>query len=250
MFLRGEAQALTRNFVVAEVDLSAAVDADPGNPEYLIAAAWAKQLESKYQEALQILDRARILDVQLPAIPYREAVSYFSLGKFPETVKACEEAIRLSPGYAEAYMLMGVAKLQRKDFRAAEEAFRQAVTLRPGVAEFRLLLGVALYKNEDLEESQDELTRALDLNSQLAYAYFYRAQVLAHRGELQKAIADLETAVALQPHYRKAYSELARLYTVVGRREKAAMTLEKERAEVHRDEDENARLLQQVGLLP
>jgi Flp pilus assembly protein TadD len=74
--------------------------------------------------------------------------------------------------------------------------------------------------------------------------------VLAHDGERQKAIADLETAVALQPHYRKAYTELARLYAVDGQREKAAAALAKEKTLVHRDEDENARLLQEVGTLP
>jgi tetratricopeptide (TPR) repeat protein len=250
MFLRGEAQALTENFVVAEVDLSAAVEADPQNVEYLIAYAWLKQLETQYEEALEILDRARKLDAQLPAIPYRVAVNYFSLGKFPETIKACQEAIQLAPGYAEAYMIMGVAELQKKDFSAAEVAFRHAVTLKPNTEQFHLLLGVALYKNDKFEESYEELNQTLILDSQSAYAYFYRAQVLAHSGERRKAIADLETAVSLQPHYRKAYAELARLYAADGQREKAVATLAKERAEVHREEDENARLLQEAGALP
>jgi len=250
MFLRGEAQALTENFLVAEVDLSAAVEADPGNVEYLIAYAWLKQLELQYDEALKILDRAHELDAQLPAIPYRVAVNYFSLGKFPETIKACQEAIQLAPGYAEAYMIMGVAELQKKDFSAAEVAFRHAVTLKANTEQFHLLLGVALYKNDKFEESLEELNQTLILDSQSAYAYFYRAQVLAHGGERRKAIADLETAVSLQPHYRKAYAELARLYAADGQREKAVAALAKERAEVHRDEDENERMLQQVRPLP
>jgi hypothetical protein len=66
----------------------------------------------------------------------------------------------------------------------------------------------------------------------------------------KRAIADLETAVALQPHYRKAYTELARLYAADGQREKAVAASAKERAEVHRDEDENERMLQQVRALP
>ena len=250
MFLRGEARALTENLVVADSDLSAAVEADPQNVDYLIAYAWVKQLELNYQDALTILDKARALNDQIPAIHYRAAVNYFSLGKFTETINACEETIRLAPSYAEAHMLRGVVGLQKKDFGTAETAFRHAVTLRPDVPEFHLLLGVALYKNDMFEESRKELTRALDLNPRLAYAYFYRAQVLAHVSERKKAIADLETAVALQPHYRKAYTELARLYAVDGQREKAAAALGKEKAEVHRDEDENARLLQEVGALP
>jgi tetratricopeptide (TPR) repeat protein len=250
MFLRGEARALTENLVVADSDLSAAVEADPQNVDYLIAYAWVKQLELNYQEALTILDKARALNAQVPAIHYRAAVNYFSLGKFTETIKACEETIQLAPSYAEAHMLMGVVELQKKDFGPAEVDFRHAVTLRPGVPEFHLLLGVALYKNDKFEESRKELTRAMDLNPQSAYTYFYRAQVLAHDGERQKAIADLETAVALQPHYRKAYTELARLYAVDGQREKAAAALAKEKTLVHRDEDENARLLQEVGTLP
>jgi tetratricopeptide (TPR) repeat protein len=250
MFLRGEAQALTENFLVAEADLTAALEVDPRNVDYLIAYAWLKQLETQYEEALEILHRARELDAQLPAIPYRVAANYFSLGKFPETISACQEAIQLAPGYAEAYALMGVAELQKKDFIAAEDAFRHAVTLKPNTEQFHLLLGVALYKNDKFEESLLELNQTLVLDSQSAYAYFYRAQVLAQGGERQKAIADLETAVSLQPHYRKAYAELARLYAADGQREKAVATLAKEKAEVHREEDENARLLQGAGALP
>jgi len=250
MFLRGEAQALTENFVVAEVDLTAAVEADPRNVDYLIADAWLKQLETEYDEALEILAKARALDARLPSIPYRIAVNYFSLGKFPETIKACQEAIQLAPGYAEAYMIMGVAELQKKDFAAAEVAFRQAATLKPNTEQFHLLLGVALYKNDKFDESLQELNQTLILDSHSAYGYFYRAQVFARRGERPKAIADLETAVSLQPHYRKAYAELARLYAADGQREKAVATLAKEGAEVHREEDENARLLQGVGALP
>jgi tetratricopeptide (TPR) repeat protein len=139
MYLRGEAQALIENFVVAEVDLSAALEADPRNADYLLANAWLKQLELQYDEALKIPDRARALDAQLPAIAYRAAVNYFSLGKFPETIKACQEGLQLAPDYAEAYFIMGVAELQKKYYSAAESAFRHAVTLKPDTRQFHLL---------------------------------------------------------------------------------------------------------------
>jgi tetratricopeptide (TPR) repeat protein len=250
MFLRGEAQALTGNLVIAEVDLSAAVEADPHNLRYLMAYAWLEQRERRYKEALTTLEKARELDAQMPVIPFRMAVSYFFLDLDAQAVLACEDALRLDPRYAEAFLLLGTAKLQQQDFEAARLAFQNAVALKPEVALFHLLLGTALYKGRSFEESRKELDKALTLDPQEARAYFYRALVFSRQGERRKAIADLETVVALRPHYRKAYVELARLYRAEGQLDKATVALAKESVERKSEETESERMLQELGDLP
>ena len=250
MLLKGEARALAGDFALAEVDLAAARDADPQNLRYLIAYAWLQQREGHYKEALTTLKSAHEFTTRTPAIPFRAAVSYFYLGLNAQAAQACEDALRIDPDFSEAYLLLGVVRLQQQDFQGAQSTFQRAASLKPDVALFHILLGVAFYKRGHLQRSARELNRALALDPQAAPAYFYRAQVLAIQGEQRKAIADLETAVALNPHYRKAYAELARLYSAAGQPERAAAALAKESAELRRMESEDNRMFNQLQDFP
>src|SRR5437773_1876944 len=248
MLLKGEARALAGDLALAEVDLAAARDADPQNLRYLIAYAWLQQREGHYKEALTTLKSAQ--EFTTPAIPFRAAVSYFYLGLNAQAAQACEDALRIDPDFSEAYLLLGVVRLQQQDFQGAQPTFQRAASLKPDFALFHILLGVAFYKRAHLQQSARELNRALALDPQAAPAYFYRAQVLAIQGEQRKAIADLETAVALNPHYRKAYAELARLYSAAGQPERAAAALAKESAELRRKESEDNRMFNQLQDFP
>jgi tetratricopeptide (TPR) repeat protein len=247
MFLRGLARGSARDFTVAEVDFSSALEADPRNLRYLSAAAWLQQREGHYKEALTILNKAHELNDRMPVIAFQTAVSYFYLNLNTQAVQACQDAIRLNPAYAWAYFLMGASRLQQNDLQGAQSSLRQAVTLKPDAATFHLLLGVALYKGRSLDQSGKELNQALALDPQEEEAYFYRARIFAMRGERRKAIADMETAVALRPHYKTAYAELARLYSAEGQAAKAAAALAKESAELQGEQREEERMLQQLG---
>jgi tetratricopeptide (TPR) repeat protein len=246
MFLRGEAWALTGNYVVADVDLSAAIKADSRNPTYLVLYAWLQQLEGRHKEALATLDKADELEVHIPETSFRRAVSYYYLHLDEQVVQACNEAIHLEPHDIPAYLLLGVARYRLHDLGGAQEAFAQAVSLKPTVAYFHLALAIVLYKEESLAASRKELDQALVLDPQAAQAHFYRARLLAEQGDRREAIEDLETAVALRPHYREAYAELARLYYADGQSEKAKAALAKQSAELRNEENEDRRMLQQM----
>lgn len=225
MYLRGEARIMTKDYVIADIDLSAATQADPQNARYLLAYARLQQLEGDYRKALDTLSKASDLKIQSPEIPFRMAVSYYYLGLYSQVEQSCDEAILLKPDYVLANFLLGVTRYRTNDFEGAQDAFLRAVTLKPDVAFFHVALGLAQYKGGNLTASLKELDRALVLNPQAANAHFYRGRVLAKQGERLKAIDELETAVALVPNYQQAYGELARLYSAVGQPEKAKAAL-------------------------
>lgn len=222
MFLRGEARVLLGNLVVAQSDLSAALEADPQNAEYLLAPAWLDQIDGRYNEALAALTKARRLNPEMPGVLYRMAISYFFLGNYSQAVSNSAAAIRLAPQYDQAYLLLGVSRLQAGDFRGAQAALRRATALVPNAAFYHRELGVALYKMGMLSQSETELNRAVSLNPEAAQAYLWQARVRVRRGERTKAIDDLETAVTLAPGFSEAYSALAELYSAEGQTRKAA----------------------------
>jgi tetratricopeptide (TPR) repeat protein len=250
MLLVGEAQALTGHYQEAEVSVSKAVQADPESSRYMMVYAWLDQLRGRHETALATLRKARELDKQTPVIPYRMAVSYDSLQLTAQAVEACEEAIRLAPGFAPAHLLLGMLKLDQRDYQGAEMALGHAVALRPDSGPFHQAHAVALFKAGSLTESKNELDRALALVPTDAQAYFWRARVLARQGARGKAIADLENAVALQPNYREAYSQLAQLYLAAGEREKAATASAKQAEELGKEESELERMLREPPDLP
>ncbi len=246
MYLRGEARTMTNEYVIAEVDYTAAIHADPRNAGYLAAYARLQQLEGDFGKALDTLNQAGELKTRGPEIPFRMAVSYYYQGLWPQAAESCEEAIRQQPDDVVAYLLLGGTKFRLNDLPGAEKAFLRAVTLKPDVAYFRIALAVAEYHGGSFAESIRQLDQALVLNPQSAKAHYYRARAFSKQGEQRKAIEDLETAVAIQPHYRQAFAELARLYTRDGQSEKARAALASERAEKQQDENENKRMQQQL----
>jgi tetratricopeptide (TPR) repeat protein len=228
-FTRGLALALTGQEEQAEKELSEAVEASPGSVRYLVALAWAYQLENRQDEALKTLGKAREEDPQSAVVPFRMAISSFFLHHYDQAIQSCVEAIQLYPRYHAAYLLLGVAHLERGDLDGAETAIQQAIKLAPTTALYHRELGVIFFKSERLVESQRELDQAITLNPKAAQAYYWRARSLVGLGAEQAAIGDLETTVALQPDNRDAYSELARLYARTGQPQKAADAQAKEK---------------------
>jgi tetratricopeptide (TPR) repeat protein len=245
-YLRGEARMLTKDYVIAKVDLSAAIQADPNNPRYLVAYARLQQVEGDYDKALVTLTKAGELKNQSAEIPFRMAVSYYYQGLWEQTERSCEKALELQPHFVLADLLIGAAKFRANDIEGSQEALQRVVVERPNTPFFHVALAVVLYRTECLEASLKELDRALSLDPQMAVAHYYKARVYTREKQPRKAIAELETAVALQPHYREAYAQLARLYTEVGQPEKAKAALANHAAELQTEEVENQRMVEQI----
>jgi tetratricopeptide (TPR) repeat protein len=96
--LNGQAQALTKHFDEASVNLYSAVQADASNLRYLTALAWLKQLQGLHDQALCILRNAQDLDTESPYIAYRIAISYFLTGKAGQSRRGMYERYSILPG--------------------------------------------------------------------------------------------------------------------------------------------------------
>lgn len=229
MLLTAEARALTGNFIVAQADLSSALQADPQNAGYLLVSAWIDQMQGRYNEALETLKKAHSLDSKAPSVFYQMAVSYFFLEKYSRAEAACEAAIRSAPRYDRAYMLLGLSKLQERDFQGARLALEKATALKPATAFYYRELGVTYFMMGMIGKSKEDLSKSLALNPEAAQSYFWQAQVYTREGDRRKAIDDLETSITLAPEFSEAYSEIAKLYVAEGQTQKAIAVLNKQK---------------------
>ncbi len=229
MTLTAEARALTGDFDQARTDITLALEANPANTDYLMAAAWVDQLQSRFEQALVSLKKAQQLEGDKPELLYSMAVSYYFLGKFAEAAATCEAAIHVDAHNDRAYLLDGLNRIGLKQIPEARAALEHAVALNPRSAVDHRELGAVQFRSSNLAASEAELNRALALDAHDIPGYFWRAQVLEKKGEPQRAIEDLETAIALDPKFAEAYPALARLYSAQGQAQKAAAMLEEEK---------------------
>jgi TolB-like protein/DNA-binding winged helix-turn-helix (wHTH) protein/tetratricopeptide (TPR) repeat protein len=181
------------------------------------ARAAAKHPDSV--EAYDLVLRARALGVQSNRVANRQARALLA------------KAVELAPNYAESYVLLGMAEIQRVDFgwtedpdqniqRAVQYAER-ALAMDDVGASARAygLLGVAYATTGTFDRALEAADRAIELNPSDAFAYNTRGVTLLWLGRTEDAIAAMETARRFDPVGRGAGSAFARVlaYYTAGR---------------------------------
>ncbi len=81
-----------------------------------------------------------------------------------EARELLEEAIRLDPGFATAYMNLGVLYLENQDLATAVKLFRRAQQLMPGDSRPSYHLGVAYYKMGHAREAINAHLNAIKID--------------------------------------------------------------------------------------
>jgi tetratricopeptide (TPR) repeat protein len=176
-------------------------------------------------EAYELVLRARELmrAVQRPA--NREARSLIA------------QAIKLSPGYAEAHAALAYAEFQRTVFgwmedpsdglRRTEQAARRALAIDDPGANARAhgILGTLHTFTGNYAAALVDAERAIELNPSDALARSLRGSVLLWTGKIDESIAASETARRYDPRLSaEGMFNLALAYYLAGRYREAAQT--------------------------
>lgn len=74
---------------------------------------------------------------------YKEGVKYGLAGLFPQAVEIFQRAVKLDPGYIDAYYALGHAYFDQHQYRKAVESLERAVELSPRDQELRDRLSLA-----------------------------------------------------------------------------------------------------------
>jgi len=170
----------------ADRHLSLAVDAQPEREDALFWLAQVKRNLGQLQAAIELCERALVVNPENPAVLNELALSYMAV-----------------------------------DLPQACEVLRKAIQIDPASSYFHLNMGLALRRMSLLYPARLSLEEALRLNPDLTAAYFELAAVLELLGATKDAIEMLGTAVARQQdNYQLAYL-LAIAYSNDGNRDQA-----------------------------
>jgi tetratricopeptide (TPR) repeat protein len=189
--------------------------------EHFLRSQIASQA-GRHEEAADELRRALVSDGSSAYLRTGLAEELLALGRLDEARNEIEIAVRLDPGFADAYVDLGRIARLVQDPGGAERAYRRAVAL--GVSEETAYLELA-----SLYAERGEAARAAEVQRQLvqrfpgsADAHYVLAEGMLGRGDLARAESELRAALAIDPDHVEACRELGRLLLADGRVDQAA----------------------------
>lgn len=135
---------------------------------------------------------------------FGRAMDYVTLRNYPAAIADLDRAIALTPDFALAYFLRGVARYDMAS--PATSAADMKMELRSVISDF---------------------DRAADLAPRMAFAHYDKGNALVELGDLTSAIAAYRKALELKPDFGEAYYNLAYVYFQLGNRAEGAANLSK-----------------------
>jgi tetratricopeptide (TPR) repeat protein len=116
------------------------------------------------------------------------------------------EAIRINPQYAAAYINRGNVRQDNDDFSGAIADFTRSIELKyPKLHLPYYNRGNARKASSDLSGALTDYDEAIRINPQYADAYNNRGATRKDNGDITGAIADYEEALRFNPQYAPAY---------------------------------------------
>lgn len=147
------------------------------------------------------------------------AIAHANLGEFDEAIDDYQHALRIKPKWAEAYLGLGFALLDKQDFAGAIDHFSRAIKLKPALVTAHHARGTAFMKQGRMESAVVDFTNVLKLDPRMAEAYANRGLALMVMGREAEAKTDLNKCLELKPELKKDLDgriDLARKLMVQG----------------------------------
>jgi len=161
--------------------------------------------------------------------PYRRSLVAFALFFLllivtkPSTGQ--ESNPELSPA-AEAAWAGAQGAQQQKDYAKAGQEYRRVIILAPGFAEAYMNLGLVYELQSRRPDAIAMFEKAVQLKPGLAGAQFFLGVDYSKQGDARRAIPHLEAAVHARPNLPDAWSWLASAYQEAGRTSRQVNTLQ------------------------
>ena len=128
------------------------------------------------------------------------------------SVEEFRRAIKLDPWYGQAYMLLGLARMQLGQWSDAQWAFEEAEKVEPGNAKAYLGAGSALNEQKNYTAAQKELEHSLELRPDSAEAHYELARSLSGLGKWQAAEPHVREAIELNKDYSGPHALMGNIY--------------------------------------
>lgn len=155
---------------------------------------------------------------------WNKAIAMWADGKYTDPGKAFEyvnEAIRLRPDFAEAYLTRGLYYFNQEQYQQAIKDYDEAIRLKPKDAFAYGLRGFAYCGLVQHQRAINDYEEAIRLKPDDAISYAIRGDAYAYLGQYQQAIKDYDKAIHLAPDNAKAYYDRGVTYQKISQYQRA-----------------------------
>ena len=160
-------------------------------------------------------------------------------GNVDEAIVHFQKALQINPDYAEAHSNFGNALLQKGRVDEAISHYQRALQITPDSAEAHNNLGSALLKKGSVDEAITHFQRALQITPDYVNAHLNLGNALLKKGSVDEAITHFQRALQIKPDYVEAHLNLGNALLKKGSVDEAiahyrkALQIKPDSAEVH-----------------
>jgi len=127
---------------------------------------------------------------------------------FDEALASYDKALAINPGYAEAWNNRGIILKDLQRINESLECFDHAIRLQPGYAQAWNHHGAVLCDLSRFDEAYVSLSHAIELKSDIAEFWCNHGNALGGLGQLEQAVVSYSKAAELSPNYPEAWCNL------------------------------------------
>lgn len=182
---------------------------------YLNVAVENIHIHALTTDAQKFTETMKVAANQAPSIATKEltAQEWFERGyKFQEAknleeaIRCYTEAIRLEPGFLEAYGNRGNVFIDKGEADSAIADYNQILLLNPKDERTYFNRASALKAQGKLDDAIKDFSEAIRLKPEYARAYNNRGNTFSDKSDIDAAIKDYDEAIRIKPDYAIAYN--------------------------------------------
>lgn len=192
-----------------------------------------------YDKAIELCNKALALDLSLVrrSIVTLERGSLMARkGEFEKAAADYDEAIKINPRNAMAYVYRAGSLDNRGESDDALKDYAEAIRINPREYFAYCYRGVAFFRQGEIENALTDFAKAIEMNPTRPDAYVCRARLRLHRKDYPGAIADCATGIEYHPDWISAYTLRSMAYLRSGKFDQAEQDLRTAKSLSKRDE--------------
>lgn len=183
---------------LSDLEQTLALDPNQVQPQYLIGRLYAHMGEK--EKSLKALNEAVRLSADDPQAKAKALMIRANLhADIAQRQADYDEAVKLTPRDPDALRFRGMSLLAQNKIEDAIADFNTAIEIAPEDAETYEARGLALSLAQKYDEAMESLNKAIELQPESTVAYTHRGRIRALRGDIPAALTDVEHALKLQP---------------------------------------------------
>ena len=147
---------------------------------------------------------------------FDSAVAAYDKNDFDQAMTGYNEAIKINPKFAAAYIGRGTVSHAKKDYDGAIADYDEAIKIDPSYGVAYLDRGFAWSAKKDYDRAIADYDEAIRRYPTYAEAFDQRGHAWQTKGNLDRAIADFGQAIKIDPKHIDALNSRGRAYFYKG----------------------------------